>query len=246
MRGVVILSALSLLGLAVAPTSAQTSLVAELEVAARQYHKDPESLDRLKRKLEEAAEVPHPDTLVALARVQFNWGDVRAQNRGDKLEAYARGRDAAKRAMTLAPDSAAAHFWYAANTARWGQTEGVVQSLSLLGEVKREIARVMELDPKFVPVYALAGGVYYEVPGLLGGSLERAEELYRQGLALDPRSTGLRVGLAKTLIRFGRVDDARRELEAVLAETSASNPADWTVKDLPEARRLLDMLARSR
>ena len=92
--------------------------------------------------------------------------------------------------------------------------------------------------------YVLAGTVYYEVPGLFGGDLEKSERLFRAGLEVDGRFTGLRVGLARTLIKRGRVPEARRELQAVLDEKAASNAADWTLKD-SEARRLLaDLPAR--
>ena len=66
--------------------------------------------------------------------------------------------------------------------------------------------------------------------------------MFRTGLGQDPRSTGLRVGLAKTLVKTGRIAEARRELEAVLAERAPTNPADWTMKDVPEARALLETL----
>ncbi len=91
-------------------------------------------------------------------------------------------------------------------------------------------------------VYSLAGSVYYEVPGLLGGDLDKSEEMFRKGVELDPKFTGMRVGLAKTLIRKGRIVQARRELEAVLAEKEPRNPADWTLKDSTEAPALLESI----
>src|SRR2546430_6477417 len=45
----------------------------------------------------------------------------------------------------------------------------------------------------FRSVYALAGNVYYEVPGVFGGDLDRAERMFRRGLEQDPRFTGMRV-----------------------------------------------------
>ncbi len=90
--------------------------------------------------------------------------------------------------------------------------------------------------------YALAGYVYYEVPGLLGGDLDKAEELFRKGLEQDPRFTGLRVGLAKVLIKKGNAAEARRELQTVLEEREPSNVADWTFKDSRQAREILDSL----
>jgi len=117
-----------------------------------------------------------------------------------------------------------------------------MRSLFLLPEVKRGMETALELDPRFPPAYVLAGTVYYEVPGRFGDDLEKSERLFRTGLEVDGRFTGLRVGLARTLIKRGRIPEARRELQAVLDEKTPSNPADWTLKDSPEARRLLDAL----
>lgn len=225
------------------PALAQSPLVAELERVATRYHEDRRSLNAVRDALARAvARDPHVDTLIALARACFLAGDVRGTTTEEKLAAYAQGREAAKRAVEAAPRTAAAHFWYATNTARWGQTTGVLRSLFLLPDVQRSIDTVLQLDPTFTAVYSLAGNVYYEVPGLLGGDLARAEAMFRKGLEQDPKFTGMRVGLAKTLIKRGRTPEARRELETVLGETSPSNPADWAVKDAPEARRLIESL----
>lgn len=233
------LAALALLVLAGA-AAAQSPLVAELDRLSLRYHQDPTQIDRLREALERAvADDPRVEHLVAFAQVSFMWGDVRARAREDKLRAYDQGRQAARRAMDAAPRNVAAHFWFATNTGRWGQTNGIVRSLFLLSDVQREIRTILELDPSYTAVYALAGNVYYEVPGLLGGDLAKAEQMFRTGLGQDPRYTVLRVGLAKVLIKRGHHDDARRELAAVLEEPSPSNPADWRFKDVPEARRVL-------
>jgi tetratricopeptide (TPR) repeat protein len=185
---------------------------------------------------------PHVDNLLAVAQIACLYGDVRALRPEEKLAAYEQGRQAARRAAEIEPRNARAHFWYATNAGRWGQTKGVLRSLFLLPEVKRGMETALELDPRFPPAYVLAGTVYYEVPGLFGGDLEKSERLFRTGLEVDGRFTGLRVGLARTLIKRGRIPEARRELQAVLDEKTPSNPADWTLKDSPEARRLLDAL----
>ena len=225
------------------PSWAQSPLVAELESFATRYHEDPPKLDWLREGLAQAAKAdPRAENLVALARVCFIWGDIRAANRDQKLEAYDQGREAAKRAIELDPKNAAAHFWYGTNTGRWGQTKGVVRSLFLLPTVQEEIQTVLSLDPKFVSVYSLAGNMYYEVPGLLGGDLNKAEEMFRKGVELNPKFTGARVGLAKALIKKGRIAEARRELQAVLDEKEPRNPADWTLKDSRDARELLESI----
>ena len=238
----VLIAALLILA-AATPAWSQSPLVAELESFATRYHEDPPRLDKLREGLAQAVKAdPRVENLVALARVCFIWGDIRAADRDQKLEAYDQGREAARRAVELDPKSAAAHFWYGTNTGRWGQTKGVLRSLFLLPTVQEEIQTVLSLDPKFPAVYSLAGNVYYEVPGLLGGDLNKAEEMFKKGLELDPKFTSMRVGLAKALIKKGRIAEARRELEAALAEKEPRNLADWTLKDSKQARELLESI----
>ena len=134
----------------------------------------------------------------------------------------------------------------AVNAARWGELRGMAASLSVLGEVRRGARTVLELDPSFAPGYTLAAAVFAEVPAMLGGDLQRAEALFRQGLTIDAKLTSLRVGLAKVLLRTGRVAEGREELERVVVEERPANPADWTMKDAPEARALLERSAQVR
>jgi tetratricopeptide (TPR) repeat protein len=236
---VALLLALGLPGAA----TARSPLVAELEILATRYHENPARLDAVRDGLAQAAQQePDPETWIALARVCFIWGDVRATTAEQKLAAYAEGREAARRAVELAPRDPLAHLFRGINAGRWGQTKGVMRSLFLLPEVREAIRQTLELAPRLPAAYALAGNVDYEVPGLFGGSLERAEGYFRKGLEVDPRFTALRIGLAKVLRKQGRVAEARRELRAVLDETAPTNPAEWSMSDRPDARALLGAL----
>lgn len=227
------------------PAAGESPFVADLAGFFRRYHEDPPHLDVIRAGLVEGVKTdPNLPNLLALAQVCFIWGDIRATTDDQKLEAYDEGRQAAQRAVGLAPQNPLAHFWYAVNLARWGQNKGVLRSLLLLPTVKKEVETVLRLDPGLVAAYALAGNVFSEVPSILGGDLEAAERLFRKGLSLDPHFTGMRVGLARTLIKGGRRAEARRELDRVLSEKKPENLADWTLKDSPEARLLLASIDR--
>jgi tetratricopeptide (TPR) repeat protein len=235
--------AMLLILMSVAPAKATSPYVAELATFFTRYHEDPPRLDVIRTGLESAVKTdPDIPNLLALAQVCFIWGDIRATTEDEKLQAYDRGRQAAERVVEQEPKNVLAHLWYAINTARWGQTKGVVRSLFLIPTVKREITTILDLDPNLPPAYSLAGNVYYEVPGPLGGDIATAERMFRKGLELDPRFTSLRVGLAKVLIKQGRVAEARQELQRVLDEQHPESPADWTMKDSTRARALLDSL----
>jgi tetratricopeptide (TPR) repeat protein len=239
---VLAVTALAVLGLA-PPALARSPLVAELETLATRYHENPARLDTVRDGLARAVrEEPDAETWIALARACFIWGDIRATTDEQRLAAYAEGREAGRRAIELAPRAPLAYLFYAINTGRWGQTKGVMRSLFLLSDMREATRKTLELDPALPPAYALAGNVDYEVPALFGGSLERAEAAFRKGLGIDPHFTALRIGLAKALRRQGRAADARRELQRVLDEASPTNLAEWTMRDVPEARALLDGL----
>jgi tetratricopeptide repeat protein len=226
-----------------APADTPSPLVAELREVSTHYHENPARLDAIRDGLERAVSADAGvANLVALAQVSFIWGDVRAATPGQKVEAYDRGREAGQRAVAQDPKNPAAHFWFAVNSGRWAETRGVLRALFMLPTIKEEVRTILDLDPGFTAVYALAGNMFAEVPGPFGGDLGEAEAMFRRGLAQDPKFTGLRVGLGKTLIRQGRIAEARRELQAVLDEREPTNPADWTVKDIPEARRFLDSI----
>jgi tetratricopeptide (TPR) repeat protein len=227
---------------AAASAWAQTPVEAARALVAR-YHEDPTALDRARDLLDAAlARDRKVQTMAMLSYVQFLIGDVRATTAEDKLAAYDRGREIGKRAVELAPKSPDAHLWYAINTARWGETKGVLRSLFLLPTIREELDILLELDPRSVRAHILAGNVLLEVPGFAGGDRTKAEEHFKKALEIDPRFTNARVDLARVYIADARYADARRELQRVVNETSPSVVADWTVKDAPRAQKLLESI----
>ena len=230
--------------LVLAPSTAlgQSPVESARALVAR-YHEDPSLIDRARDLLEAAlARDRQVDTMVMLAYVHFLYGDVRATTTEDKLAAYDRGREIAKRAVELAPRNPEAHVWYGINAGRWGLTKGVMRSLFLLPTVRQEADTTLELDPKNLRALALSGNVFLEVPGLFGGDRVKAEQQFRKALEIDPHFTVARVDLARVLIAGARYAEARQELQRVVDERAPNNIADWTAKDLPRARQLLESL----
>ena len=236
--------ALALVAVLVAAASAawaQAPVEAARALVAR-YHEDPTALDRARDLLDAAlAKERKVETMAMLSYVQFLIGDLRSTAE-DKLAAYDRGREIGQRAVELAPRSHDAHLWFAINTARWGETKGVLRSLFLLPTIRQELETLLELDPRSVRAHILAGNVLLEVPGFAGGDRAKAEEHLKKALEIDPRFTNARVDLARVYIADARYVDARRELQQVISETRPSVIADWTMKDAPRARKLLESI----
>jgi tetratricopeptide (TPR) repeat protein len=222
------------------PVRAQTAVETATKLIAS-YHEDLARIDRARELLEDALKTERRvEAMVLLARVCLLQGEIRATTDDAKLAAYERGREIARRAVELAPKSEDAHFWYAANTGRWGQTKGVMRSLFLLPTMREEIDTLLALNPHSARIHSVAGNFLAEVPGLFGGDKQKAEEHFRKALDIDPHYTIARVDFARFLLNVGRHGEARRELQRVLAERQPANLADWTVRDAPRARKLLE------
>ncbi|HEV8673063.1 MAG TPA: tetratricopeptide repeat protein [Methylomirabilota bacterium] len=234
-----------LLGLVLAPAAAgaatpPTGPVGEAWALFSTFHEDLRRIDRARDILERAVtREPSLDALLLLAWVHLAWADLRTQSPDAKLASYERGRDVAKQAIAGWPRSPEAHLWYAANLGRWAITKGKLRAAFLLGDLKRAIETVLELDPNHVGGLALAGSFYLETPGFMGGDVAKAEGYERKALALDPHFTRARVELAKCLVEQRRYADARQELQRVLDESAPSYVADWVVRHRPTAERLL-------
>ena len=227
--------------------AADPGLLTRMNYLATHYHEDPARLDAGRAELEKAvAAEPSVPALAMLARITYIWGDVRVTTRDDKLAAYDRGRQVADLALQRDPKSADARFWRAVNLGRWAELKGVFQALGEVRTLRDEMNAILREHPNYTSAYSFLGNYYYQVPGLLGGDVDEAMRMFKKGLALNPRGTGMRVGLAKTLIGKKMPKEARVELQRVLDETAPSNPAEWKLRDVPAARKLLETLASAR
>lgn len=207
------------------------------------WHEDPQRIDRARSLLEAAAAAdPTPEALVELARVWFLTGDFRARANPERVDAYERGSEAARRAVAAAPHSDRAHLWLAINTGRLAELRGIVGAVGLVSTLREASATVLRLNPSNVDGLIVAGGLAAELPAFLGGDRNRAEALLRGALAADPHQTGGRLELARLYLASRRWRDAARELQRIVDEPAPTDLPRWTVSDLPRARALLTEL----
>ncbi|MFQ5829438.1 MAG: tetratricopeptide repeat protein [Candidatus Methylomirabilia bacterium] len=235
---------LTVLALLLAPALARAeSPMERAQALISNYQKDLTRVDQARDILTESLKTDsRVEAMILLSRIHFIWGDVRAKSKEEKLDAYDRGRKLGERAVELAPKDPEAHFWYATNTGRWGQTKGVLRSLFLLPTVEEELETIFSLAPEHAGAHVLAGNVKYEVPRFFGGGVKKAEEHFSKALEIDPKFTAARVGLARVLIKKKKYENAREELQRVLDEKEPRNLAAWTVKHAPRARKLLESI----
>jgi tetratricopeptide (TPR) repeat protein len=175
-----------------------------------------------------------------LARAMY-WIGTHA-NAAARRPALERGVSAGRQAATLAPGRPEGHFWMAANMGALAESFGMRQGLRYRGAIKDALETVLRLDPAFQQGSAdrALGRWYHKVPGLFGGSEQKAEQHLRRSLTYNPNNTASRFFLAETLFELGRDREAREELERVI---DAPIDPEWEPEDRDfkeQARRRLN------
>ncbi len=175
------------------------------------------------------------------SRLHITLGD-KATTKSERMRLFTRAQTIAESLLKLNDCNADAHCWWAVARGRVGQTRGVMNSLFMVPELKRELNRALELDPNNRTAYDVYGVLYYELPGIAGGDLNKSEDYLKKGIDIAPSYTLLRLDLAKVYMREKRWDDAREQLDALLATEEPDPPADFYEDDQPDAQGLLKQL----
>ncbi len=113
-----------------------------------------------------------------------------------KRKYYEEGLKLAEQSIALNDASADAHFARFTNLGRLMLLDGTVPNPINILTVNRELNRVLDLDPTYADAWAAKGGMYRQLPGLLGGSEAKAEQCLKRAIDLDEHAVGARVELA--------------------------------------------------
>ncbi len=152
-----------------------------------------------------------------IARVHYYIGAHTADKK-DKQIIFSQGVYHAKKAVELQPEKPDGHYWLGVNNGKYGETRGVMKSLSLVNPIKESMFKIIEMDRSYEDGGAdrVLGRVFFKVPGIAGGSKDKSLEHLEKSKELGPEDPITRVYLAETYLAKDRVDDARAELEYVL------------------------------
>ena len=138
---------------------------------------------------------------------------------GERDAFYSEGIAAGQSAVRVNPAGVEGHYWLGANLAGRTELQGVIGDLAAAGDVRREMEAVVAADEGYERggAYLHLARVEMELPRVLGGDRRRAVELLEKGLKFGADNAGLRLQLARAYLAARRREDARRELQALLA-----------------------------
>ena len=176
-----------------------------------------------------------------VSRAYLRWGDL-LKGDAEKIALYEKGIAAGKKGEALDPKSAGAVFWGTANMACVGRTRGVMNSLFMIGDLKKGMNRALAINPNYHWARNTLGEIDHSVPGIAGGSDDRAEKAYLEVLRRDPHFTPTMVLLAKLKRDRGDKDEAKTWAQKVVSEKSPNPRNDWKKFDLKDAKAILQEL----
>ncbi len=188
---------------------------------------------------------PDPTLLIQLAEIYMGLADDLYTNDDKRRSAYEEGAKAAGRAMELQDSNADAHFLYAANLGNAERIRGLTNAAMKVKEIKRHVARAIELDPAHAQALQMMGGLLMELPWFLGGDEKLAQDYLERAITADGNFTNARILLAKLYKKQDRIAEAKTQLEAVIHAKHPHYPYTWARKFKPEAERMLRGLLMS-
>ena len=176
------------------PAPAGSTLIAEsdaLYTERADLAKAKEALSKLEQAL--TAKEDAYSAYWRMSRLSYWIGDHTADKEAKK-KIFSEGIDYAKKAIALDTNKPDGHFWLGVNDGVYGEAKGVLKSLFLVGPIKSEMRRVIEIDPTYDHGGAdrVLGRVYHEVPGISGGSEKKSLEHLLKAVEYGPRD-GLKI-----------------------------------------------------
>jgi len=164
--------------------------------------------------------------------------------KADKLETgweavYDSGIGLAEQAIARDPSVADGHYALFVNLGRKAERTGVAAQAMKISQLKKLLAKTLELDPRHADAWEAKGEMLMRLPRLFGGSEAEGELALRRSAELAPKWAKPPLRLAELDWKKGRVDQARAEAERARDLARASGDEDF----LEAAQALLNQMS---
>jgi hypothetical protein len=168
--------------------------------------------------------------LVASAMHECEAGQV-APTRDQRVAHFERGQGLAERAVTVDDESAAAHFAVFCNLGEMLRVDGEkITSIIGFRRLMRELDRTLELNPDHLDALSSKGVLLTRLPSLLGGDVDRGEQMLERVVREDPGCITARITLAELYAARGERTDAVALAAQARELARASGRADKIAK----------------
>ena len=181
-----------------------------------------------------------------LERIQGRWAEINYQTPAAQREsAFADLAQQAERAIAAEPQAAELRIWKGIVLSTWAGAKGGLGALDLVKQAKGELEQALKLDAKALEgsAYTSLGTLYYRVPGFpLGfGNHDKARELLKKALAINPNGIDPNYFYGDFLFRKGDYANAKKALEHAL---KAPARPDRPLADEGRRKEITELLAK--
>lgn len=162
-----------------------------------------------------------------------------ATDREARLAHFRQGQTVAEQAVASDERSADAHFALFCNLGEQLRLDGEsITSVFGFRRMMSELDRTLELDPAHIDAISAKGTLLVKLPSLLGGDLEKGEQLLQQVVRQAPKSVNARLALAKVRCERGHHHEAMMLASDALAIAQKHKRATF----IPEAQAVLEQV----
>jgi len=219
----------------------------ELDMMWRERYQ-PATLTALTEMLLQQCEAA-PDDYAALWRLArtYQFCGMVADEEGQNERAqqrFAAGAEVALRAVKAESTRVEGHFWYGVNSIEAARRRGLLMTLGTLSRATRYIERALDLDEAyhFAGPVRVSGRIMHFRPPILGGTIDRAIDIYHRALQIDDRNSTTLLYYAEALI----VDQQRIKARSVL-RTIIEAPDDphWRWEQTRDRKKAGEWLERT-
>ena len=175
-----------------------------------------------------------------MARQAYTLGDG-SQDDNEREALFREGIEAGDVAVRVEPSKPEGHFWLGANYGGLAKTEGPLVGLSDADKLRHEMEAAQTINASLYDgsTYMVLGRLDLELPEWLGGDRQRALTTLEKGLQYGAQNPMLRLQLAKAYLANKKPDDARKQLNFILAMKPDADYLPEYEQCASEARELL-------
>lgn len=161
----------------------------------------------------------------SLKQLQDRWAEINYQlPEAQREAAFAKLAGEAEVALKAEPQAPELLIWRGIILSTWAGAKGGLGALDLVKQARGQFEQAIKLDAKALDgsAYTSLGSLYYQVPGWpVGfGDDERAEQLLKQALSLNPDGIDPNYFYGDFLLGEKRYAEAEKALQKALAAPS--------------------------
>ena len=161
----------------------------------------------------------------------------------EKSKAFHDGVEAGKLAVQIRTDKPDGHFWLGANYGGNAQLS-TLAGLSEVDDIRSEMETVLKIDEHYQAgsAYMVLGQLYLEAPRILGGDVNKAIGYLEKGTRVGPENEAMRAKLAAAYAVAHRNEEARKQIETLMAMKPAPDYLPEHNDALAEAKKVEDKI----